>query len=208
MLLSLFSLPSHSPSLSLSTTRCLAPSCHPWTLQVSGTNNQVDVERKPNLFFSLLFFFLLLSSPPRSFSFLSMMSLFLSLSIPTTLSIGVCKSPRSTRPSAYRAATCVTHVRRSACVRVITYVHGLTVFAWQYYSTPSIRGLVTLFFVGYRMLHHSIDFGRVAYAGMRFLVEYPDGGCGCMDFNKVSKKILTNLRRFSFFFFFLLEDIR
>lgn len=52
------------------------------------------------------------------------------------------------------------------------------------------------------MLHHSIDFGRVAYAGMRFLVEYPDGGCGCMDFNKVSKKILTNLRRFSFFFFF------
>lgn len=174
-LLSLFSLPSHS----LYITRCLAPSCHPWTLQVSGTNNQVDVERKPNLFFFLLFFFfLLLSSPPRSFSFLSMTTLSLcfslSLSLCPILSIGVCKSPRSTRPSAYRAATCVTHVRRSACVRVITYVHGLTVFAWQYYSTPSIRGLVTLFFAGYRMLHryHSIDFGRVAYAGMRFLVEY------------------------------------
>lgn len=158
------------------------------------------------LFFFFSFFSLVLLVPSLFSRWC--LSFSLSLSIPTTLSIGVCKSPRSTRPSAYRAATCVTHVRRSACVRVITYVHGLTVFAWQYYSTPSIRGLVTLFFVGYRMLHHSIDFGRVAYAGMRFLVEYPDGGCGCMDFNKVSKKILTNLRRFSFFFFFLLEDIR
>ena len=159
-------------------------------------------------FFFLFFFFSFFSLVLLVRSLFSRWRLSLSLCMPTTLfSIGVCKSPRSTRPSAYRTATCVTHVRRSACVcvcvraRVITYVHGLTVFAWQYYSTPSIRGLVTLFFVGYRMLH-SIDFGRVGLCGDEisgWISGWWMHGFG----NKVSKKILTNLRRFFFLFFFV-----
>lgn len=97
-----------SPPLSLSLSSLWYP--HPLAIvepSKSRTNNQVDAERK--------------------LPFLSLSSSFsrrLSISVPA-YSIGICKSPRSSRSRAYRVPTCVTHVRTvHVCVHVIAYVHG------------------------------------------------------------------------------------